>query len=322
MVEANPIEGVLTNVIGTRNVAEAARAFGAALVVMISTDKAVDPASVMGATKRLAESFCQALDLHEARRPAAAGHAVLDGAVRQCAGLDRIGRAAVHASARRRRTADRHPSRGQPLFHDGARGGRAGARGVVDDAAMRGEAADDARGKIFVLDMGEPVKIVDLARQMIRLAGQAPGPRCRDRLYRAAAGREAARGAVPRRRGADPDREPGAAPGRAAHRRLRGAGALDRGARGAGAGRQSRAGNRPAAPVRAGIPHRGQPSTAAGTGRMRQASARAAGTVVRPARTPVAMRTVPAMLRRHASMRNGSKAVAPASERAPMRPAL
>ena len=73
MVEANPIEGVLTNVIGTRNVAEAARAFGAALVVMISTDKAVNPASVMGATKRLAESFCQALDLHEARRGRAPG---------------------------------------------------------------------------------------------------------------------------------------------------------------------------------------------------------------------------------------------------------
>ena len=80
MVEANPIEGVLTNVIGTRNVAEAARAFGAALVVMISTDKAVDPASVMGATKRLAESFCQALDLHEAGRRARAG----DGNVPDC----------------------------------------------------------------------------------------------------------------------------------------------------------------------------------------------------------------------------------------------
>src|SRR5439155_13347090 len=52
MVEANPLEGVLTNVIGSRNVAEAARDYGAGLVVMISTDKAVDPASVMGATKR------------------------------------------------------------------------------------------------------------------------------------------------------------------------------------------------------------------------------------------------------------------------------
>ncbi len=68
MVEANPIEGVLTNVAGSRNVAEAARAFGVSIVVMVSTDKAVNPTSVMGATKRLAESFCQALDLHEARQ--------------------------------------------------------------------------------------------------------------------------------------------------------------------------------------------------------------------------------------------------------------
>ena len=73
MVEANPIEGVLTNVVGSRNVAEAARAFGVSLVVMISTDKAVNPVSVMGATKRVAESFCQALDLYEARRQAPYG---------------------------------------------------------------------------------------------------------------------------------------------------------------------------------------------------------------------------------------------------------
>src|SRR5437773_1770603 len=73
MVEANPLEGVLTNIVGSRNVAEAARASGAALVVMISTDKAVNPTSVMGATKKLAESFCQALDLYEARRGAAFG---------------------------------------------------------------------------------------------------------------------------------------------------------------------------------------------------------------------------------------------------------
>jgi len=68
MVEQNPVEGVLTNVVGSRNVAEAARALGVELVVQISTDKAVNPTSVMGATKRIAEAFCQALDLDEARR--------------------------------------------------------------------------------------------------------------------------------------------------------------------------------------------------------------------------------------------------------------
>ena len=140
MVEANPIEGVLTNVVGSRNVAEAARAFGASLVVMISTDKAVNPTSVMGATKRVAESFCQALDLYEARRRVAfePRDPLCDGALRQCAGLDRIGRAAVPAPARRRRTADRHRPRGHPFFHDGARGGRTGIAGLGPATRQRG----------------------------------------------------------------------------------------------------------------------------------------------------------------------------------------
>src|ERR1700691_185910 len=68
IVEAHPAEGVMTNVLGTRNVAEACRAHGVKAMVMISTDKAVNPANVMGASKRLAEGICQALDLVESRR--------------------------------------------------------------------------------------------------------------------------------------------------------------------------------------------------------------------------------------------------------------
>ena len=178
MVELNPVEGVLTNVIGSRNVAEAARHHGVRLVVQISTDKAVNPTSVMGATKRLAEAACQALDLDEAER------------VRR--GSPRPGTRFVTV-----RFGNVLGSTGSvvPLFtRQLAAGGpltvtapdvtrffmtvREAVELVLEasatvalDAAV-GDA--EARGKIFVLDMGEPVRIVDLARQMIRLAGRVP----------------------------------------------------------------------------------------------------------------------------------------------------
>ncbi len=180
MVEANPIEGVLTNVIGSRNVAETARAYGAQLVVMISTDKAVDPASVMGATKRLAEAICQALDLDEARRSRGASLR---------ASPDGLGTRFVTV-----RFGNVLGSRGSvvPLFaRQLAAGGpltvthpeasrffmtvREAVELVLEASAATPDADDgDSRGKIFVLEMGQPVKIVDLARQMIRLAGFTP----------------------------------------------------------------------------------------------------------------------------------------------------
>src|SRR5512134_2481425 len=68
LCQDNPSESAYTNIIGTRNVAEAALASGALAFVQVSTDKAVNPTSVMGATKRMAEFYCQALDLGYADR--------------------------------------------------------------------------------------------------------------------------------------------------------------------------------------------------------------------------------------------------------------
>jgi O-antigen biosynthesis protein WbqV len=170
MVELNPIEGVLTNVIGSRNVAEAARTHGAALAVMISTDKAVNPASVMGATKRLAESICQALDLQEARRPTSRTRFVT---VRFGNVLGSTGSVVPLFT--------RQLAAGGPLTVTHAEVSRffmtvrEAVELVLEASAARPRPEDaDTRGKIFVLDMGEPVKIVDLARQMIRLAGLRP----------------------------------------------------------------------------------------------------------------------------------------------------
>jgi len=173
MVEANPIEGVLTNIVGSRNVAEAARAYGTSLVVMISTDKAVNPTSVMGATKRLVESFCQALDLHEARR-GSLSHGSRYVTVRFGNVLGSTG--SVVPLFQRQLAAGGPLTVTHPEVTRFFMTVREAVELVLQAAALSPGTADaDARGKIFVLDMGEPVKIVDLAHQMIRLAGLRPG---------------------------------------------------------------------------------------------------------------------------------------------------
>jgi FlaA1/EpsC-like NDP-sugar epimerase len=173
MVEANPVEGVLTNVVGSRNVAEAARAFGVSLVVMISTDKAVNPVSVMGATKRVAESFCQALDLYEARRQAPYGHGTRYVTVRFGNVLGSTG--SVVPLFARQLAAGGPLTVTDPEVSRFFMTVREAVELVLQASALSPAApATEVRGKIFVLDMGEPVKIVDLAQQMIRLAGLRP----------------------------------------------------------------------------------------------------------------------------------------------------
>ncbi len=172
MVEANPAEGVLTNIAGSRNVAEAARAFGVSTVVMISTDKAVNPTSVMGATKRVAESFCQALDLYESRRVAGGGtHYVT---VRFGNVLGSTG--SVVPLFTRQLAAGGPLTVTHPEVTRFFMTVREAVELVLQAAALAPQPeTSEFRGKICILDMGQPVKIVDLAEQMIRLAGLRPG---------------------------------------------------------------------------------------------------------------------------------------------------
>jgi O-antigen biosynthesis protein WbqV len=172
LAEQNPPEAILTNVIGTRNVCDAAAEVGAGAVVQVSTDKAINPASVMGAAKRLAECYAQASDLAQRARS--------DGRRSTRFVTVRFGNVLGSTGSV------------VPLFNRQiARGGpvtvthpemtryfmtvREAVQLVLQAGALGGRNADvDEVGKVYVLDMGEPVKIVDLARQMIRLVGLRP----------------------------------------------------------------------------------------------------------------------------------------------------
>ena len=124
LLEQNWEEGIKTNVFGSVNVADAAAASGAAAMVMISTDKAIEPVSVLGATKRFAEMYCQALDADLARRaqPARQADAFDCGAVWQRARFERLGGSEVQGADRRRRPGNGHAPRYGALFHDHPRG--------------------------------------------------------------------------------------------------------------------------------------------------------------------------------------------------------
>lgn len=164
LVEGNPIEGILTNAIGGRNLADACTMAGVQAMVMISTDKAVNPTNVMGTTKRAAELYCQSLDLaqHQTRFVTVRFGNVLGstGSV--------VPRFQSQLAAGGPLTVT-HPEMERYFMTI-----REAVELVLQASARAVESNRHEAGKIYVLDMGKPVKIVDLARQMIRLAGLVP----------------------------------------------------------------------------------------------------------------------------------------------------
>ena len=172
MLEQDWDEGIKTNVFGSINVADAASAAGATAMVMISTDKAIEPVSVLGATKRLAEMYCQALDDEFSRR-AVPGHqpmrliSVRFGNVLASNGsvVPKF-KSQIEAGGPVTVT---HPDMVRYFMTI-----REACDLVVTAATHAlGNRAGDA--SIYVLNMGQPVKIVDLAERIIRLSGLEPG---------------------------------------------------------------------------------------------------------------------------------------------------
>jgi len=161
LVEHNPVEGIKNNVFGTLVVAQAAAKYGVADFVLISTDKAVRPTNIMGASKRLAEMVLQAID-----------HELINGGIptRTRFSMVRFGNVLGSSGSVvpkfRRQIRD-----GGPITLTHKEIARyfmtipEAAQLVIQAGAMA------EGGDVFVLDMGQPVKIMDLARRMIELSG-------------------------------------------------------------------------------------------------------------------------------------------------------
>ena len=170
LLERDWDEGIKTNVFGSINVADAAVAAGAAGMVMISTDKAIEPISMLGATKRFAEMYCQALDADFAARAADRPMRLIS--VRFGNVLASNGsvvpkfKAQIEAGGPVTIT---HPNMVR-YFIDIRE-----ACDLVITAASHALAPQRSDVSVYVLNMGQPVRIVDLAERMIRLYGLQPG---------------------------------------------------------------------------------------------------------------------------------------------------
>lgn len=172
ILERDWSEGVKTNIFGSINVADAAVASGAGAMVMISTDKAIEPVSMLGLTKRFAEMYCQALDHELAAGSGGANPPMRLISVRFGNVLASNGsvvpkfKAQIEAGGPVTVT---HPDMVRYFMTIRE------ACDLVITAATHALGTQRPDVSVYVLNMGQPVKIVDLAERMIRLSGLQPG---------------------------------------------------------------------------------------------------------------------------------------------------
>ena len=168
LLEKDWDEGVKTNILGSINVADAAAAAGAAAMVLISTDKAIEPVSVLGATKRFAEIYCQALDGEFAARgqPMRLLAVRFGNVVASNGSVVPKFKAQIAAGGPVTVT---HPDMVRYFMTIRE------ACDLVVTAASHALGPDRSDVSIYVLNMGQPVRILDLAKRMIHLTGLEPG---------------------------------------------------------------------------------------------------------------------------------------------------
>lgn len=166
LVEENPLEGIMTNVVGSRIIADACLRHQVTCMVQISTDKAVNPTNIMGTSKRIAEQYIQALD-PMARKDNLTRYVVVrfGNVLGSTGSVVPLFKKQLMAGGPLTIT---HKDMTRYFMTIGE------AVQLVLQAAVIGNQDNTTQGRIFVLDMGEPVKIVQLANQMIRLSGQVP----------------------------------------------------------------------------------------------------------------------------------------------------